>query len=625
MKKWYKKAALAIIAAASTNQILAQSYGVGAGTQGSYHAFFGDDAGKKNSGVGHFNTFIGGSAGKSNTNGTSNTFTGHLSGGLNVSGKENTYTGYYAGLENLGSYNVMLGSEAGAKSSGDYNILIGKRAGWDLTGTNNVLIGFKTGNWVTGSGRSVVIGDEAASYQGATLWDNTFVGYRTGYKSKTGARNSFLGAESGYANEGGTNNSFFGYFTGHTNSGGNFNAFFGSHSGYSNTIGANNVFMGNESGYYNQSGNGNSFVGVRAGYENTVGEYNAFLGTESGFKNTFGKNNTALGYRAGYSNTTGSQNVYIGNSAGYSNLSGENNTYIGSGSGSNVSLFNTTTIGAQAKVTKNNSVVIGNNANVGIGISAPDYLLHLGASSAAKAGSSTWTIASDERLKKDVSEYREGLDLLKQVKPVWFSYNGKADMPTDKKFVGIIAQDMQKIASHMVGTFTYQDSLGNKTEYLDYDANALTYMLVNAVKEQQQVIEDNEGKMQEMSTQLTELTNRLAQLEKIVAASTIKPLTGIPSARQLGEPNANGVILEQNFPNGFSGKTSIIYFIPQSVKDAVIHIYSIDGKKISTHTVNQRGQGELQLSADQLSDGVFVYDLVTDGKSNGAKKMMVNK
>lgn len=57
-------------------------------------------------------------------------------------------------------------------------------------------------------------------------------------------------------------------------------------------------------------------------------------------------------------------------------------------------------------------------------------------------------------------------------------------MPTDQKYVGIIAQEMKKIAPYTVGEFTYQDSTGKTSQYLDYDANALTYILVNSVKEQ---------------------------------------------------------------------------------------------------------------------------------------------
>jgi hypothetical protein len=256
-------------------------------------------------------------------------------------------------------------------------------------------------------------------------------------------------------------------------------------------------------------------------------------------------------------------------------------------------------------------------------MSAPAFQLHLSTNSAAKAGSSVWTVASDSRLKTNITTFTDGLDLLKQIKPVWFQYNGKAGIETgDKKFVGIIAQEMQKIAPYTIGTFTHQDSLGNKTEYLDYDANAVTYILINSVKEQQQVIEEKEAKIQELDAQMAALTKRLEQLERIVASTTAKPLTG--SAARL-EPNANGVVLEQNAPNGFSEKSSIEFFIPQSVKDASVNVYSVNGVKISSYPVKERGNGKLTISAGDFQNGVFLYDLVTDGKSNGVKKMVVQK
>lgn len=209
------------------------------------------------------------------------------------------------------------------------------------------------------------------------------------------------------------------------------------------------------------------------------------------------------------------------------------------------------------------------------------------------------------------------------IKPVWFQYNGKAGIETgEKRFVGIIAQEMQKIAPYTVGSFTYQDSLGNKTEYLDYDANAVTYILINSVKEQQQIIEQRDTELKEVNAVVEALAKRLEQLERIVASNTAKPLTG--SATRT-EPNANGVVLEQNVPNGFSANSQIAYFIPEAVKEAIIVIYSVSGTKVSSYPVKERGNGQLTISASDFQDGLFLYDLVTDGKSNGVKKMMVQK
>src|SRR5207237_3635168 len=113
-------------------------------------------------------------------------------------------------------------------------------------------------------------------------------------------------------------------------------------------------------------------------------------------------------------------------------------------------------------------------------------------------GSSTWVIASDERLKKDVTPFKDGIKILKKINPIKFHYNGKAEMPTDKEFIGVIAQDVQKTAPYMVGTFHYKNDDGNMEDYLDYDANALTYILVNSVKEQQKTIEEKDSRIESL-------------------------------------------------------------------------------------------------------------------------------
>ena len=74
-----------------------------------------------------------------------------------------------------------------------------------------------------------------------------------------------------------------------------------------------------------------------------------------------GDNNSFFGGQAGLTNTTGSGNTIIGRSAD-----------VGSGN-----LTNATAIGAFARVSQSNSLVLGNGANVGIGTTAPSSLLHL--------------------------------------------------------------------------------------------------------------------------------------------------------------------------------------------------------------------------------------------------------
>lgn len=142
-------------------------------------------------------------------------------------------------------------------------------------------------------------------------------------------------------------------------------------------------------------------MGIDAGYSNTVGFENVFLGGKSGYSNLNRHSNTFLGYQAGFDDINGAQNTYVGYAAG-----------------GGPTLANATAVGAFDKVLSSNSLVLGHKANVGIGISAPAFQLHLSTDAAAKAGSQTWTVASDSRLKRNITDFTDGLDLLKQIKPV---------------------------------------------------------------------------------------------------------------------------------------------------------------------------------------------------------------
>lgn len=132
----------------------------------------------------------------------------------------------------------------------------------------------------------------------------------------------------------------------------------------------------------------------------------------------------------------------------------------------------------------------GVSGNVGIGTNTPGYQLHLSLNSAAKPGSNAWTIPSDGTLKTNVHDYKDGLKELMSIQPVWYTYTGEAGMPRET-FVGVIAQDLQKIAPYMVKEWTYRSSPSeNGKTYLGVDNGSMTYMMINAIKEQQQQIED---------------------------------------------------------------------------------------------------------------------------------------
>jgi len=105
---------------------------------------------------------------------------------------------------------------------------------------------------------------------------------------------------------------------------------------------------------------------------------------------------------------------------------------------------------------------------------------------AAKTGGGSWAVYSDARLKDNVHPYQDGLALLKKIRPVTYHYNSQSGFNTKPEYVGVIAQELKEVAPYMVSTFS---KVNDDHEYYSVDNSAMTYMLINAVKEQQKQIE----------------------------------------------------------------------------------------------------------------------------------------
>lgn len=255
-----------------------------------------------------------------------------------------------------------------------------------------------------------------------------------------------------------------------------------------------------------------------------VGDYNNYL--EMNVQN-LNNGNLASSDIVATADNGDSLSVYVDmgiNSGGYSNgnsniLNGPNVAYlyahgkdfkIGNGSPNRNLIFFTNPSGGTLGTNTANGeerMRIAANGNVGIGVTGPSYLLHLGSNSAAKPGSNTWTIASDRRLKKEIRPFADGLQVLIKIKPVWYQYNGTANMPDDgKNYVGIIAQEMQDIAPYTIDTFRDPET---GTDYLNYDSNAITYILINSVKEQQTEIDALKKQLEEQNQRLLKLEEKL--------------------------------------------------------------------------------------------------------------------
>lgn len=93
-----------------------------------------------------------------------------------------------------------------------------------------------------------------------------------------------------------------------------------------------------------------------------------------------------------------------------------------------------------------------------------------------------WVSGSDARIKEDVRNLELGLSELCQVRPVRFRYNGRAGTKAGEAGVGVLGQEIEEVFPETIRRV----SVPAEPELDDmrvFDPSALTYVLINAVKE----------------------------------------------------------------------------------------------------------------------------------------------
>ena len=248
------------------------------------------------------------------------------------------------------------------------------------------------------------------------------------------------------------------------------------------------------------------------------------------------QDNTFVGADAGAANTTGNKNVFFGADAGLGNVTGFANTLLGFatrvGSGD---LSLATAIGAFAQVDISNAIVLGSisgaGTNVGIGTTAPAARLHVVGNTnlIGNVGinttdmTRTLTVAGRARIsnipqeasgasvcfnvngdllqcgasslkwKTNVRSFRSGLDIIQQLRPI--SFNWKEDGRPD---IGLGAEEVAKVAPSL--TFT-----DDKGEVTGVKYERLSMLLINAIKEQQAIIEHQQSQLERQDKQISGL------------------------------------------------------------------------------------------------------------------------
>jgi len=128
-------------------------------------------------------------------------------------------------------------------------------------------------------------------------------------------------------------------------------------------------------------------------------------------------------------------------------------------------------------------------------------------------------VNSDSRLKRDIIPLVHGLDEVLQLSPIQFYYNGKGGNTSTKLHTGILAQDLKRVMPSLTGEYTYveSDGAGNiigKESYFNIDDSGFQWVLVNAIKEQQAIIDEQIRELKSYKDTLDALKQEMEKVEE---------------------------------------------------------------------------------------------------------------
>lgn len=235
------------------------------------------------------------------------------------------------------------------------------------------------------------------------------------------------------------------------------------------------------------------------------------------------------------------------------------------------------------------------------------------------------TYPSDITIKQNIDSLSNAIAVLKQLKPKTFEYNHAVHPQMNLRNgmqYGLIAQDVETVLPILVTQNTFPptyDSVGAvlSPSFLikGVDYQQLIPILIKGIQEQQSIIDSLSQTLSEVITTVNSCCNSNHSMQQNGNNNSI-------ASQDVELKDEQSVILESNVPNPFAEQTTISYFLPDNVKKAQMLFYNVQGKLIQSVDLNERGKGNLNVFAQDLSSGIYTYTLVVDGKVFETKKMI---
>jgi hypothetical protein len=241
---------------------------------------------------------------------------------------------------------------------------------------------------------------------------------------------------------------------------------------------------------------------------------------------------------------------------------------------------------------------------------------------AGRVYSSGGFTSSDHKLKEEIADVSNAMDVIHQLKPKSYKFRQDGNfklmnLPQGKHY-GLIAQDVEEILPNLVAETEFNtarvpqeikdataatggSAQQSKEEIISFKAlnyTELIPIMVKAMQEQQQVINEQQSRIEKLEL----LVNKL---------STGQNINAYLSNAKLGEVT----------PNPAKGTAIIQYAIPEGSNRAQLLITDALGRQIKV--VQLSASGVINVDVSSLASGVYNYSLVVDNKTIETRKMTV--
>jgi hypothetical protein len=204
---------------------------------------------------------------------------------------------------------------------------------------------------------------------------------------------------------------------------------------------------------------------------------------------------------------------------------------------------------------------------------------------------------SDKKFKKDITPIKDALKMIMSLEGK--TYYWKKDEFKEKDFTeqlqyGLIAQEVQKVIPALV----VKDERGD----LSMNYIGLIPVLIEAMKEIQSHIREQEIKIADLEVKLSDLTNKVNQL--------------VPG---------NIVVKEDAFdinPNPVTQTSVVSYKLANATGKSMFIVYDLQGKMLKKYEVANKSS-QILINKNDLGNGMYILSLVTNGIEVQSKRFLI--